>query len=476
MNKKRNKMGNRKKNRITGVLRGVRVRFGCLLLWCAVLWSAGCTKDPGEGPGGETPPAGGTVMAEVTLTPEFMQQIAVKSVDGTDENIVKDVWVIQLNSDGTAQLQDPQYIASVSGSGGSYKLSAQFVLQASRVCFIANTHNNALFTSANATTAEQVEAATLAVASEAGLASADGIPMSGEWSGTPDLMSGISGDVSLTRAVAKVALNLSAALPAGHTFTLKSIKVKKVPKVVHYFRSDPSSTPHPAAGVAWFDDYASETCDEALTSTAKNLWWYLPENMRGTGTAADQKDKTAATAPSGQGAYCTCIEVSGMYSLGAHLDGTGVASYDAVYRIFLGEDNTKDYNLKRNTHYTVTTTIKGVNTADTRIDVDDPSLDYTDNGAPWFYAAPNDASGTMNWSAALSKCPSGWHLPSQQELMLMWVYKGGLGSFFASSYYWSATEDSGTSDAAWGVSFYTGFTDSSNKSGVYSVRCVRGVN
>lgn len=457
-------MGNRKKNRITGVLRCVRRRFGCLLVLCAALGSAGCTKEPAEGPA----PADGTVMAEVTLTPEFMQQIDVRSVDGADENIVKDVWVLQFNSPGTALLQDPQYITSLSGSGGSYKLSTRFVLQASRVYFIANTHNSTLFTKDNATTEAKAkaESATLAVASEADLASANGIPMSGSWSGRPDPMFGISGSVSLARAIAKVTFNLSAALPAGHTFTLKSIKVKKVPKVVHYFRSNPSSTPHPATSVAWFDDYASATYDEALTATAKTLWWYLPENMRGTGRATDQRDKTADTAPLNQGDYCTCIEVSGMYN-------TGVFIYNVIYRIFLGEDNTKDYNLKRNTHYTVTVKIKGINTFDTRITrTPENYLDYTDNGSPMFAVATADLSGTKNWNAALKSCPAGWRLPTLQELMLMWVYKGELGTW-ASDYYWSSTESNFNTSNAWYVQFPYGITSAHAKSNGHYVRCIR---
>lgn len=457
-------MGNRKKNRITGVLRCVRRRFGCLLVLCAALGSAGCTKEPAEGPA----PADGTVMAEVTLTPEFMQQIDVRSVTtGADENIVKDVWVLQFNSTGTALLQDPQYITSLSGSGGSYKLSTRFVLQTSRVHFIANTHNNTLFTPTNARTEAKAESATVAtVVSEADLASANGILMSGSWRGKPDPMFGISGSVSLARAIAKVTFNLSAALPAGHTFTLKSIKVKKVPKVVQYFRSNPSATPHPVATkVAWFDNYASATYDEALTATAKTLWWYLPENMRGTGTATNQKDKTAATAPSDQGDYCTYIEVSGEYSSGN--------LYDVIYRIFLGEDNTKDYNLKRNTHYTVTAKIKGINAIDTRITATASGLDYIDNGTPWFYMALEDVPGTMEWEPAKTKCPSGWRLPTQEELMLMWVYKNGYSSFTNFSY-WSSTESSYDPGHAFSVDFSNGYTTISNgyNTDLY-VRCVR---
>lgn len=440
------------------------VSLAAALLAAVLLW--GCSKEPLAEPGRDNPAPGGTVTAQISLVPELMPQIDVRSVSGANENIVKDVWVIQLNSAGTAQLQNPQYVTAVTAAGGACKITVSLVPLAGKVYFLANTHNKSLCTSSNANTAAKVEALKLAVANEGSLASANGIPMSGVWSGTPDKATGI-GNIALTRAVAKLTFNLKSSLPAGDSFTLKSVKVKKVPKVVSFYRSNPAATPFPATSVGWFDNYASLTFNEALGSTAKTLWWYLPENMRGTGSAADQQHKTAAKAPSGQGSYCTYIEVSGTY-MTSHW-----TTHTTIYRIFLGANNTKDYNLKRNIHYTVTTTITGQVTSDTRITrTPENYLDYTDNGTSMFAVATSDA-GEMDWDTAISSCPSGWRLPTVDELILIYVYKGGLGSFSENIPYWSSKE--GTKNMvglAWYL-YFNGTVDTAGKTSVHYVRCIR---
>lgn len=117
--------------------------------------------------------------------------------------------------------------------------------------------------------------------------------------------------------------------------------------------------------------------------------------------------------------------------------------------------------------------------------------------------------GQKTWSDAMSYCDnlteegySDWRLPSQRELMMIWLLGGssnvtsgdkndtGLGSaskpvntpylyqqsgFTAVSAgnYWSAAEDSGNSSNAWNVLFSTGYTRSNYKSYSYYVRCVR---
>jgi hypothetical protein len=434
------------------------------LLTVALLW--GCSKEPFAEPGRVNPDPGGTVTAQISLAPDFMPQIDVKSVSGADENIVKDVWVIQLNSAGTAQLQNPQYVTAVTATGGACKITVSLIPLAGKVYFLANTHNKSLCTSSNVNTVAKVEALKLAVANEGSLASANGIPMSGVWSGTPDKTTGI-GNISLTRAVAKLTFNLKSSLPAGDSFTLKSVKVKKVPKVVSFYRSNPAATPFPATSVGWFDNYASLTFNEALGSTAKTLWWYLPENMRGTGLAADQQHKTAAQAPSGQGSYCTYIEVSGTYTTSSW------AIHTTTYQIFLGANNTKDYNLKRNIHYTVTTTITGQDISDTRITrTPENYLDYTDNGTSMFAVATSDA-GKMDWDTAISSCPSGWRLPTVDELILIYVYKGGLGSFSENIPYWSSKGGTGSLvSLAWYL-YFNGIVDTKSKTSVHYVRCIR---
>ena len=113
------------------------------------------------------------------------------------------------------------------------------------------------------------------------------------------------------------------------------------------------------------------------------------------------------------------------------------------------------------------------------------------------------------WSAAVSYCDnlteegySDWRLPSQRELMMIWILGGnsnvasgdknntGVGSAsipvsttylyqqsgftaFSGDYYWSATESSSYSSDAWYVYFGNGTTDSNLKIDSHYVRCVR---
>jgi hypothetical protein len=96
--------------------------------------------------------------------------------------------------------------------------------------------------------------------------------------------------------------------------------------------------------------------------------------------------------------------------------------------------------------------------------------------------------GTTDWVAALNGCraPSynggGWRLPTQRELMMIWIFSDALkdvlpavgGTFLSSAdYYWSATERSDL--VAWVVDFAGYTTVNSSKKNLYRVRCVREI-
>ncbi|MCD7848907.1 MAG: hypothetical protein LUH63_03695 [Parabacteroides sp.] len=89
----------------------------------------------------------------------------------------------------------------------------------------------------------------------------------------------------------------------------------------------------------------------------------MPENKRGTGTATNEKEKTETTAPNGQGEYCTYVEISG-------LQNDGTTSKLVSYRVYLGNDNTSDYNVESNRIYNVNFTLTGTNTNDKRVQVE----------------------------------------------------------------------------------------------------------
>lgn len=94
----------------------------------------------------------------------------------------------------------------------------------------------------------------------------------------------------------------------------------------------------------------------------------------------------------------------------------------------------------------------------------------------------SDDNTSSNWLTAVNLCKdlpvdgSGWRLPTQRELMLIWVLKpeleniGGFVSFSANSY-WSATED--YAKLSWVVDISTGFMRGENKANGYRARCVR---
>lgn len=198
------------------------------------------------------------------------------------------------------------------------------------------------------------------------------------------------------------------------------------------------------------------------------------------GTAEDQFHKTAGTAPAGQGDYCTYMEVQGIYTV-----PVGLRSY-IYYRIFLGANNTDDYNLRRNTHYTVNTTIKGWNISDTRVTRNTLSYqDYTDNDSPMFAidavdaTVENHSNQIVLWDEAGSVCHDGWRLPTQGEMMSMWVFKNGFSYFTATSnrVYWTSTEDFTNPLYEMCVDILNGTAASIDKRtyGNY-VRCVRSDN
>lgn len=194
------------------------------------------------------------------------------------------------------------------------------------------------------------------------------------------------------------------------------------------------------------------------------------------GTAEDQFHKTAGTAPAGQGDFCTYMEVQGIYTV-----PVGLRSY-IYYRIFLGANNTDDYNLRRNTHYTVNTTIKGWNISDTRVTRNTLSYqDYTDNDSPMFAVNAEDENGSksMIWDEAVSACHDGWRLPTQRELMSMWVFKNGFSYFYGSGnrVYWTSTEDFINPNCILCVDMMNGAAASLTKNNnVNFVRCIRSDN
>ena len=90
--------------------------------------------------------------------------------------------------------------------------------------------------------------------------------------------------------------------------------------------------------------------------------------------------------------------------------------------------------------------------------------------------------GKTNWENAYAVAidkGEGWRLPTQRELMLIWLMKEALAKFnplfnsLATGYYWSATEDGAGN--AWYVSINGGYTGTDDETFDNRVRLVRDI-
>lgn len=101
------------------------------------------------------------------------------------------------------------------------------------------------------------------------------------------------------------------------------------------------------------------------------------------------------------------------------------------------------------------------------------------------------AGGAFTWVNAFNYCKNvnynsttGWRLPTQRELQIMYIFMPALnnlfgdsavgGTAFSSATYWSSTEHSNAT-YSWYVFFSTGATNTYVKTNSYRVRCVREI-
>lgn len=480
-------------------------------IWCfgvALLggFLAGCTQ---EDLGDITVPEEGVMT--ITLTPDIPLEVEVKS-DPSNENVdqykINEVQIFQLADDAIVQNADDANstyfngttdIKEVTGSDGKkYTVDVRIMDGVDELLIIANAGGR--LTDTELTDRASIETLKKTVSDEGTLFSANqGIPMYGIWeSGSGDIS-----NINMKRSVAKVTFKLSAAPADGGEFAINSIRVMNVPQVIHYLRDkSKNDTPHPVVQSTGdlTDEYveeiygsASQTIDKVewkngnvqwmpvltgeeryaeLLTGEEVLWWFMPENARGKGSATGEYEKNKANAPDGQGDYCTYVEIKGFYRLGELVNAV-------TYHVYLGENNTDDYNVFRNTHYEVTATIKGQDRIDTRINEFTPDnyLDYTEDSTPWFVIARRSANGQ---SINNVTCPDGWRVPSLKDMMLVWIYEGkesrSVTDFQPGAHYWTSDYVATPVYTRWYIGLERGETSTltlSEGSTSFVTRCVR---
>lgn len=95
-------------------------------------------------------------------------------------------------------------------------------------------------------------------------------------------------------------------------------------------------------------------------------------------------------------------------------------------------------------------------------------------------AADGSMAGTGCAAYETPEFKDGWRLPTQREMMLMWLFRVGINAVYSQNQlttdqYWTATEKEKASDKAWFMDFSTAVPQSENgaKNTSKKYRCVR---
>ncbi len=149
-------------------------------------------------------------------------------------------------------------------------------------------------------------------------------------------------EILFRRAVARVDMRVTLAGEALSKLTLKRMRIVNAPKSSVLF-AEASSAPATSELIS----YGYNSCGNGSTFSI-----YLLENLSGSMSHITQEeDKTMSNAPQS----ATYIEIE-----------AETATSWVTYRIYLGENNTSDFNIRRNTVYDMDITIHNVDANDFR--------------------------------------------------------------------------------------------------------------
>lgn len=171
-----------------------------------------------------------------------------------------------------------------------------------------------------------------------------GFPMAGELEWTVTERNS-SVNVELTRLVAKLQLTLDCSEMNIHgSFTLNSVRLRNCPSIIKPFL--PAQKAATSADVGDGDSASAD--DIANLNAGESVVFYVLENMQGDllPSNTDPWDKTPSSLSTGEN-VCTYLEASGTYA------SPGYNGKDS-YRMYLGADNTKNFDLCRNSLYRLT--------------------------------------------------------------------------------------------------------------------------
>lgn len=327
----------------------------------------------------ELPPAlEVTTRAETTTNP---------SLDGIT---IENVWVVQYNATGGTD--DGNFLkAACFTSGGTLSLEgkiltvdtqgADFSSVSSRFYVIVNAGSNFLDNFIKEGNTDKSETALQAMqVSLTNIADNIKAELKLMAAGPLDYTPGSDGKVVLTaplnRAYAKVSVKWVKNIDAPGTFDITGMDIYNLPsKMALYTRGGGSlSSTYPTLDA---DITAGPTAVATTMSSGTDYYFWMPENLRGMGTAPSFAEKglkkygpTKESDGSSSLKNCTYLVLKGTYkydNMAADVNNTIAVEY----HIYLGTNLKTDYNIQRGFFYQLTLKLSGANTGDVRVRITD---------------------------------------------------------------------------------------------------------
>ncbi len=327
-------------------------RIGIIII--SFLLLASCKREHQS----KDPDPGKVVTAHFSFTTAPMQQkgVATRSTPSStvDDQQITDMWVIQFDNSGTFLRKS--YSHNINPAAFDVQLSPNASGTTSNIYFLAN--NGPTLDTPTNEAAFKTQTKTITQESDLFISgsSKKNIPMFGQLltqtvpgSGYMETM-----NVTLMRMLAQVDFTYTIDASITSSFILEQVRVCNVPNMQYYAPGTGNFPASPSSGTVIHLPLETATAPGPTTVT-----FYLPDNRRGVGANTAGTNERLKSGVD----YATYIELIGHLTTGA----PDVAEFR--YRIYPGADKYNDYNLVRNTKYSLSTTLKGISASDSRVHV-----------------------------------------------------------------------------------------------------------
>ena len=296
-----------------------------LPLFLLALWAlTGCAEGPEAEYGAARPTEDGSCPVTLCFEPEDMQPTATRAAD---ENAIRDlnIW------------------ACGTGIGRNVHLYVPDGQRSATLALIPDNYHFYAVANAGHDLGEMNEAALQTLAASFSGEPGDGtvLPMAAR--AETQVAGATSVTLRMERLVAKLSLALSVAPALQGALTVESVQLLSVPNRCLYFADNRASDPSQRT------DYSVQS----VSGTSFSREYYLPENMAGTNTSVtSERQKDKANAPSG----ASWLRIKARH-----------ADRPVTYSVYLGANNTTDFNVERNTLHHLNITLSGSEPTDLRV-------------------------------------------------------------------------------------------------------------